>query len=499
MQTVAATRDILPTRLLDLAPISHGDFIRLESSRSLPLDTIYVTLSHCWGGHCRLTLTEDNLLGFRASILPRTFQDAVLVTRKLGVRYLWIDSLYIIQNSIQDWRHEASIMGDIYANSYVTIAATTSSDSEEGLFHSRSPLSVWPCKLEATWDCFTAGRLAAGVTGWAEERHMELLGDRGWAFQEWLLPKRIIHFSKDQIRWGCFCLAASEAYLAGLDEAGLEYHGTPTKSIIAFIMDEAEPEILWQRIREEYSEKRLTVATDRLAAFSGIARMIHKVLKCTKEDYLAGLWRPNLLEELLWDAKGSRNSQSSPYIAPTWSWASLDGPFSGPLYHRDLPRKFHAKVLDAKTFPRDDDFGPIKGGFLTIQCPIYRVVLISLPNASSRDNNYSWMVSSINNTSFTYRCNIGLDNAMTLAPSTRWSFYLMPIQSTDFKNSGTQMTGLLIEKTTVGYGQYYRSGLLVIAGVDKEVILSPPSEIACLDPTCYKDLSETGLYTIELV
>jgi hypothetical protein len=87
----------------------------------------------------------------------------------------------------------------------------------------------------------------------------------------------------------CFCLAASEAYPDGLDDADLEFHGTPTKSIIALLIDEAEPELLWQRIREEYSEKYMTVATDRLAAFSGIIRMIHKLLKCTKSDYLAGL------------------------------------------------------------------------------------------------------------------------------------------------------------------------------------------------------------------
>ncbi len=129
IQTVAATRDILPLRLLDLAPALHADFIRLESSEPFPSqNTIYVTLSHCWGGHCKTTLTRSSLATFQAGIsistLPKTFQDAVLLTRNLGIRYLWIDALCITQDSNQEWSHEASLMGDIYANSSFTISAT---------------------------------------------------------------------------------------------------------------------------------------------------------------------------------------------------------------------------------------------------------------------------------------------------------------------------------------------------------------------------------------
>ena len=340
IQTVAATRDILPLRLLDLTPNARTDIIRLECSEPLPLHTVYVTLSHCWGGDCETTLTTKNLSAFQAGIhlgtLPKTFQDAVILTRNLGIRYLWIDALCIVQDSNQEWVHEASLMGDIYANSSLTISATNSSDSEGGLYYSRSPLSVWPCRIAANWDCLPAAKLVIYIPGWVKERAMEPLSTRGWAFQEWLLSKRTIHFSRDQIRWECHCLAASEVYPGGLEDYDIDFHGLPTKNIINLLRDENEsPSTLWRRIRGEYSELYLTVATDKLAAFSGIARMVHKVLKSPKEDYLAGLWRPELLNELLWTryreshVKATHKTHSSQFIAPSWSWASIDGPFWG--------------------------------------------------------------------------------------------------------------------------------------------------------------------------
>ena len=130
---------------------------------------------------------------------------------------------------------------------------------------------------------------------------MKPLEDRAWAFQEWLLSKRLIHFSHDQARWECFCLAASQLYPEGVDQDDDLHAGLTAKGIVISLSDgESAIDALWQRIREEYSEKQLTKATDKLAAFSGIARMAHKVLKSAPEEYCVGLWKPRLLTELLW-------------------------------------------------------------------------------------------------------------------------------------------------------------------------------------------------------
>ena len=138
-QSIAATRRLLPSRLLDVTSVMTCDSVRLISTAKLSLDTQYVTLSHCWGGICAAILSTANIRayngGVRMSSLPQTFRDALIVTAKLGMSFLWIDALCTKQDSQEDWEHEASFIGDIYANSHLTLAATASEDSNGGLFH----------------------------------------------------------------------------------------------------------------------------------------------------------------------------------------------------------------------------------------------------------------------------------------------------------------------------------------------------------------------------
>ena len=517
IQTVAATRDILPLRLLDLAPDLHTDIIRLESSEPLPFHTVYVTLSHCWGGSCKTILTTSSLATFQAGIhlntLPKTFQDAVILTRSLGIRYLWIDALCIIQDSNQEWSHEASLMGDIYANSSLTISAANSPDSEGGLYHSRNPLSVWPCRITAKWNCFQVDKLVLKIPGLVKENAMEPLSTRGWAFQEWLLSKRTIHFSRDQVRWECHCLAASEIFPGGLDDHDAENHGLTTKSIIRLLNDKNEsPRSLWMRIRQEYSRMHLTVATDKLPAFSGIARMVHKVLKSPKEDYVAGLWRPDLLTQLLWERyredfiRVTHRTHSSQYIAPSWSWASIDGPFwdfraDDYISHR---LGVHAKILEAKTFPISDDYGAVSGGFLKIRGSLCYVELASSPctdlNRLSRD----WKASFTQGLTLTHKWSTAsLDNVLytRLSPSTKDSFWFLPMLSSslDSKRSGFKLIGLLLENTGKGVHQYRRTGLLELRGIDEEALLSGSSGLVPLDSGHSNNVDTSRLCTIEIV
>ena len=517
IQTFTATRDILPLRLLDLAPALHADFIRLESSESLPVHTMYVTLSHCWGGHCKTTLTTSSLATFQAGIhlstLPKTFQDAVLLTRNLGIRYLWIDALCIIQDSHQEWSHEASLMGDVYANSFLTISATSSPDSEGGLYHSRNPLSVWPCRITATWNCFPVDKFVIKTPGWVRRGAMKPLSNRGWAFQEWLLSKRIIHCSRDLVRWQCHCLAASEVCPGGLDDYDIKSYERPTKNIIRLLQDgHGSSNDLWRRIREEYSEKHLTVATDKLAAFSGIARMVHNMWKSPKEDYLAGLWRPELFHELLWVKtvkeyiELTHRTHSFQYIAPSWSWASIIGPFS---YHDDY-RFYHdrlgvyAEVLEAKTFPHSDDYGPVNGGFLTVRGSLYHVELASSPNTSPNHLIREWKVSFIQGISLTHKSSrANLDNVSHTrsSPSTKDLFYFMPMisRSTGCERFDWQLIGLLLENTANSVHQYRRSGLLELYGLDKETLFFNTSGLFPLDSDHSRDVDTSHIQTIEIV
>ena len=169
----------------------------------------YTALSHRWGEHPptetdpQFCTTDGNVEarknGFRMSELPKTFQDAVRVTRELGIEYLWIDSLCIIQWNAEDWKHEADRMEDVFASAYCTIAATSAVDSNAGfLARNRSTEYV---RVQDT-----AGNqvyVCAHMDDFENDVEQAELNKRAWVMQERVLAKRTIHFSANQTYWEC--------------------------------------------------------------------------------------------------------------------------------------------------------------------------------------------------------------------------------------------------------------------------------------------------------
>lgn len=139
----------LPTRVLDVESQYDKSKISLHISNKETRGSPYVTLSHCWGKGPITRLWTSNLESMRDSleigVLLRAFQDAIKVTRRLKIRYLWIDSLCIVQDSISDWEAESAVMGQIYEHSLVNIAATSAVDSQKGFISQRHPFLVQPC------------------------------------------------------------------------------------------------------------------------------------------------------------------------------------------------------------------------------------------------------------------------------------------------------------------------------------------------------------------
>ncbi|KAH9227260.1 hypothetical protein K456DRAFT_1796293, partial [Colletotrichum gloeosporioides 23] len=135
-QTLFASGTSFPTRLLDLQPTTPNADVLLVDGSSCS-HAPYVALSHCWGAAPVVRTVKANLLAFRTRIDPstlnKTFNDAMDVTRRLGVRYLWIDSLCIVQDDADDWDREAARMAQVYSQAYVTIAATSAPDGTHGL------------------------------------------------------------------------------------------------------------------------------------------------------------------------------------------------------------------------------------------------------------------------------------------------------------------------------------------------------------------------------
>lgn len=95
-----SNKQFYPSRLIDVG-VSGDDCIYLRESMTFEDKGPYFCLSHCWGETQPYTLTKATAStlreGLSISLLPKTFQDAITVTRKLQVRFLWIDSLYVTQ------------------------------------------------------------------------------------------------------------------------------------------------------------------------------------------------------------------------------------------------------------------------------------------------------------------------------------------------------------------------------------------------------------------
>lgn len=180
----------LPTRLLQLMQEKRSLEVCLCNTKDLPLETRYATLSHCWGTSQSIKLLSENYNQFKHSIdfssLPRTFQDAITLSLALDVKYIWIDSLCIIQDLSDDWLREASLMSSIYSNSWVNLAATSSRDSTGGLFH-KSALA-YKCAISTKWTGLAAGTYRViDDSAWNRPIENAPPNKRGWVLQERLL------------------------------------------------------------------------------------------------------------------------------------------------------------------------------------------------------------------------------------------------------------------------------------------------------------------------
>ena len=112
---MAARTGALPTRLIDLQEIQQHHIVRVVKTPPI-MDLKNATLSYCWGGKSKLQLHKSNASSLEAGVsvaaLPKTIQDAAYFTAKLGLRWLWVDSLCIFQDSPEDMAHEIGCVLD---------------------------------------------------------------------------------------------------------------------------------------------------------------------------------------------------------------------------------------------------------------------------------------------------------------------------------------------------------------------------------------------------
>jgi hypothetical protein len=359
----------LPSRLLEITEsCTPNEFtVKLVSAESY--QTPYMCLSHRWGNAAIIKTTKATLAEFKRNIswqsLPKTFQDAMFMTLRLGLRYIWIDSLCICQDDAEDWACEGSKMDSIYRGGYVTLAF---SQSREGYFMDDD--NCWTKE-------WVEGDLKYVINCQEVRNHTNLTADtmpllsRAWVLQERHLSTRVVFFGEQELLWECLekntcecqntrvyidSKSAQKAYLSGHDCSD---HTSATYG---------KGDYLWHQIIEEYSTQHLTFPRDVFPAIQGIAKRLHR--DCASL-YWAGLWSSTLHVDMLWRTANPRATlRPNVWRAPSWSWASVVGSVRWLRDHTQREWRPITQVKDISTTPvREDPLGELKVGCICLTGP----------------------------------------------------------------------------------------------------------------------------------
>jgi Heterokaryon incompatibility protein (HET) len=379
-----------PKRLIEVFYENGQRLLKLISSDTSK-HVNYAAVSYCWGGPQSLIATHRNMHllmnKFSFKILPKTLQDCVLVAESLGIHYLWIDALCIIQETddpldIEERVNELRLMGEIYENAVVTIAASRASSVEAGFLHSRLPAgsahsdSIF--KVPYKHDLTERGSVFLVPS---EPERNEPLDNRAWAMQERLLSRRLLDFGSRQTRWVChdsrlnITIDGWEPDLIRNSERG--FHMFQEFQDINSNLDKIQAGDTWRKLVTTYSARQITRSTDRLPAIAALSK---RFMPHLGPKYLAGLWLSQLPVELLWEPS-FEDLQLRPreYLGPSWSWVSINRPVRHKSYKEyigedeqtfDLPNfDVEFQVLNHEVQLRwpDFEFGEVKAAEINLK------------------------------------------------------------------------------------------------------------------------------------
>ncbi|RTE79428.1 hypothetical protein BHE90_006093 [Fusarium euwallaceae] len=387
-----------PRRLVEMG--TDGTNLRLvdTTKHGIGDKARYATLSYCWGPIRPLTTTKDNVELFSNRIpvesLPRTFHESIAITQQLGIRYIWIDSLCIIQDDLDDWRREAARMKDIYAGSSITISASDARDSTQGCFvdpenfDSRGTHIVQLSIVTPNNDLPLLVQVHEGdVRNRAET---SVLSTRGWSLQEKLLSHRVVHCMRPEIHWKCH-----RNYNI---ESGLCFSG---REVVRFLPNSIPAEAttrelhkMWCHWMEDYSQRDFTVSKDRINALAGIVQFYGQR---TGHKHVLACWEETMMTELLWTRTGELIDPSLALSGiPSWSWLSRTGDVYFDFWHRVMGTKDlnkvddHTNLVEASvTWTGEPMVSDIEATSLIVEGPIRQFRLRVDPKG--RDYSQPWM------------------------------------------------------------------------------------------------------------
>ena len=403
-----------PSRLLK---ISDDEWhLACAPEYPFPAKFEYGTISHRWNAKTtRLLqeteedLTEEDLTEFKSehplSELPDDFQKAILIARFLGIEFLWIDSLCIVQDSDEDWARESMLMQDIYRNSICNIVIQPSAEpyAHSSTLNQFNQAKIKEVELiELKWKQPWFRKVSATYTiqrndFWESSIHRTKLSARGWIFQELMLSPRILHVYEDQLFWECPKMSACEWHPSGESS----FQGLRTKKEFNELIrdhswgkyagDDPRWYEAWGEMVQLYSACNLTRRKDKLVALAGVAKTLAGLVRSQK-GYFAGIFKQSLPHGLLWHRPSGQSSlvRSPSYREPSWSWASVDGgvTFEDASLKREGGNRRPkgsawdtrgrngtplATVTEISTVPlteESDPYGEVIGGYVALDGPL---------------------------------------------------------------------------------------------------------------------------------
>lgn len=271
----------LPTRVIDVG-LDLSSPVKLYVSDGCK--DYYAALSYCWGDKQEYITTTQTIKSRKENMfledLPQTLQDAIMVTRRLGIRYLWVDALCIIQDNAEDKAIQINAMGDVYKNAVLTIAASSAVSVSDGFLRSIPPTQgFWVPNIENT------KVMVRSLNTYSHASEIDSLDSRGWALQESLLSPRVVSFAERELSWRCQTVAIEK------QRRGHKICKRLPSGVFGIALEdrstfETKQDLVWEAIVEDYSGRELTVPEDRLPAIAGI---VSELARLWGDTYLAGL------------------------------------------------------------------------------------------------------------------------------------------------------------------------------------------------------------------
>jgi hypothetical protein len=354
----------------------------------------YLALSYCWGKERRsdMMLFSSKSKGRRGQptptpnmeahktrisfdIMPKTLQDAVIVTRHLRVRYLWIDALCIVQGDNKEWEKEHDNLVDIYANARLVIAADAAEGLESGFLHPNNSTAQYRDLRQSENSCPSPLSLD------------EPLNHRAWSLSEAIFSTRIVHFTSVSMIWECNsvrqctlgCSLDFKQEEEERDDNPFRFFRQPA---LAKHYIQSDLYRKWNTLIEHFTRRQINSTPNethkdaqRLVALSRLAKRFLAILNDVHgytDTYLAGIWKGNLPTSLLWSVESGLErypnvSWRRPSVvrAPSWSWAAVEGPVS-----LETPQTFESgmRIEEATVAVCSDrdPFGQVREGRLVV-------------------------------------------------------------------------------------------------------------------------------------